>query len=312
METRRTFLKKAGITAATIPLATSLGLSSVHQTPQKPQLCSFTKHFQFLNFEDLSTVLKEAGSDGADLTVRPGGHIEPGNTARELPKAVAAMENKGLKIPMVVSGIRGADDPGLDDYLKALSDNGVKYYRMGYLNYNYELSIEKNIAVFHDILMKLAEKNAKYNLCGAYQNHAGNRLGASIWDLYLSLKGIDPDLMGCQYDIRHSSYEGMRSWENDFRCIEDHIRTTALKDFQWSRNKEGDWEIKNVPMGEGVVDFEKYFKMYQSSNIPGPITIHVEYDVLTKEEEKLPPSEKIKIAVNVLKKEVDYTKKFLG
>jgi L-ribulose-5-phosphate 3-epimerase len=311
METRRAFIKKAGLTAASIPLATTIGLSSAHQTPQNPQLCSFTKHFQFLNFEDLATVLKEAGSDGADLTVRPGGHIEPENTARELPKAVAAMENKGLKIPMVVSAIKSADDPGLDDYLKALSENGVKYYRMGYLNYNYDLSIEKNIAKFHDTLLGLAEKNAKYNLCGAYQNHAGNRLGASIWDLYLSLKGIDPDLLGCQFDIRHSFYEGARSWENDFRCIKDHIRTTALKDFQWVKNQEGELGHENVPMGEGIVDFNKYFKMYQSSNIPGPITIHVEYDVLTKEEEKLPMAEKIKIAVKVLKKDVDYTKKFL-
>jgi len=136
-------------------------------------------------------------------------------------------------------------------------------------------------------------------------------LGASIWDLYLSLKGIDPDLLGCQFDIRHSFYEGARSWENDFRCIQDHIRTTALKDFQWIKNQEGELEHENVPMGEGIVNFEKYFKMYQSSNIPGPITIHVEYDVLTKEEEKLPMTEKIKIAVKVLKKDVDYTKKFL-
>jgi len=312
MDTRRTFIKKAGLAAVSSTLLSTMIPASANSTFQQRQLCCFTKHLQWLDFNDLATVLQEAGFDGADLTVRPRGHIAPENTVKELPKAVAVLEQKGLKIPMVVSGIKSAEDPGLDDYLKALSDNGVKYYRMGYLNYNYDLTIEKNITLFHNTLKGLAEKNAKYNLCGAYQNHAGNRLGGSIWDLYLSLKGIDPDLLGCQFDIRHAVYEGMRSWENDFRCIREHVRTMALKDFQWIKDHEGKWKHENVPMGRGLVNFDKYFTMYRSTNIPGPITIHVEYDILSKEQDMLSKAEKMKIAIAVIKKDIDYTKNFLS
>lgn len=311
MENRRSFMKKAGLAGISLPFLSST-LYATKSVAAKSEICYFTKHLQWLDFDDLAVALKEAGFDGADLTVRTKGHIEPANAGKELPKAVAALAKRGLSIPMVVSSVQSANDPGVDDYLMALSDNGVKYYRMGYLNYDYEISIEKNLASFNAIFQKLAEKNSKYNLCGVYQNHAGTRLGASIWDLYLSIKDIDPDVIGCQFDVRHATYEGGQSWENDFRCIKDHIRTTVVKDFYWIRDDNGKWKNQNVLMGQGMVDFEKYFKLYQSSNIPGPITNHSEYELLTREEEKLSKTEKMKIAISRLKQDVEFTRNFLN
>jgi L-ribulose-5-phosphate 3-epimerase len=311
MENRRSFLKKAGLAGVSIPFLSST-LSTASSVAPRTEICYFTKHLQWLDFDDLATALQEAGFDGADLTARKGGHIEPENTGMELPKAVAALGKRGLSIPMVVSSVQSAKDPGVDDYLMALADNGVKYYRTGYLNYDYDISIEKNLASFHATLMELAEKNSKYNLCGVYQNHAGTRLGASIWDLYLAIKDIDPDLIGCQFDVRHATYEGGKSWENDFRCIQDHIRTTVVKDFYWIKDENGNWTNKNVLMGEGMVDFDKYFKLYNSAGIPGPITNHSEYELLTKEEQNLSKTEKMKIAIGRLKQDVDFTRNFLN
>lgn len=311
MEDRRAFLKKATLAGSALPfMATSLASSRAVSSGSVP-ICYFTKHLQWLDFDELATALKEAGFDGADLTVRPKGHIEPANAGAELPKAIAAFEKQGLKIPMVVSGVKGHDDQGLDDYLKALSDNGVQYYRMGYLNYDYGQSIEQNISTFQSTFLRLAEKNDKYKLCGVYQNHAGTRLGASIWDLYLSIKDINPDLIGCQFDVRHATYEGGKSWENDFRCIKDHVRTTVVKDFYWKKDEKGQWKNQNVLMGHGMVDFKKYFELYNSFNIPGPITNHSEYELLTTEEKKLSKTEKMKIAIDRLKQDVDFTKRHI-
>jgi sugar phosphate isomerase/epimerase len=310
MENRRSFIKKAGLAGVSLSFLSST-LYATKSVAAKSEICYFTKHLQWLDFEDLAMALQEAGFDGADLTVRTKGHIEPVNAGRELPKAVAAMAKRGLSIPMVVSSVQSAKDPGVDDYLMALADNGVKYYRMGYLNYDYAISIEKNLASFHSIFQGLAEKNSKYNLCGVYQNHAGTRLGASIWDLYLSIKDIDPELIGCQFDVRHATYEGGQSWENDFRCIKDHIRTTVVKDFYWTKDENGKWKNQNVLMGQGMVDFEKYFKLYNSSDIPGPITNHSEYELLSKQEEQLSKTEKMKIAISRLQQDVDFTRNFL-
>ncbi len=312
MSNRREFIKKAGLAGATLPFIQSNLLGGI-QNHQKsmPPICYFTKHLQWLDFDELGMALNEAGFDGADLTVRPGGHVEPEQAGSVLPKAVQTLQKHGISMPMVVTKISDPKANGVDDLLKALSDNGVQHYRMGYLNYDYSISIQKNIDIFHDTLSGLEEKNAKYNICGGYQNHAGTRLGASIWDLWISLKGLDPRYVACQFDVRHAVFEGGRSWENDFRCIKDYIRTTVVKDFYWEKNEKGIWTNHNTQMGEGMVDFDSYFKIYHELKINGPISNHSEYVLITKDESKLPKKEKMKIAIKRLKHDVDYTLNFL-
>ena len=46
-------------------------------------ICYFSKHLQWLDIDDLGIALKEAGFDGADLTVRAGGHVEPENATTD-------------------------------------------------------------------------------------------------------------------------------------------------------------------------------------------------------------------------------------
>lgn len=313
MTNRRDFIKKSGLVAGTLPFvhSNSMGSSKKAQKSIHP-ICYFTKHLQWLDFDDLGIALQEAGFDGADLTVRSGGHVKPESVRTELPKAVQALEKHGISVPMVVTRISRANDQGLDDLLKVLSDNGVKHYRMGYLNYEYSISMEKNIQVFHDILKGLADKNSKYQLCGGYQNHAGTRLGASIWDLWLSLKGLGSDYISCQFDVRHATFEGGRSWENDFRIIRNYIRTTVVKDFHWKKNEKGEWTNNNTLMGEGMVDFGTYFKLFHEMNISGPISNHSEYPLIKKDEEHLSKAQKMKIAIGRLKQDVDFTKGFLN
>ena len=50
----------------------------------------------------------------------------------------------------------------------------------------------------------------------------------------------------------------------------------AIKDFHWSL-ENGKWRIKNVPVGEGVIDFVEYFKLVNAFQITGPISLHIEY-----------------------------------
>ena len=312
MTGRRDFVKKTGLALTTLPFIQSEVFGSDSGQKSLHPICYFTKHLQWLDFDDLGIALNEAGFDGADLTVRTGGHIDPARAATELPNAVKILSKHGITVPMVVTKVTDPDEKGMDNLLKALSDNGVRYYRMGYLDYDYSISMEKNIANFSEILKRLADMNTKYKICGVYQNHAGNRLGASIWDLLLALKGIDPDFLGCQFDVRHATFEGGRSWINDFRAIKDHIRTTVVKDFHWKKNDKGQWTNNNTLMGDGMVDFEKYFQLYHELNIEGPISNHSEYPLLTSDESKLSKSEKMKIAISRLGQDVQYTKKFLN
>ena len=81
---------------------------------------------------------------------------------------------------------------------------------------------------------------------------------------------------GAQYDIRHAVAEGGRSWSNGVKLLKDQIKTIVLKDFKWGK-VDGKWKIVNVPIGEGMVDFDAYFKLLKSFGLMPPVSLHLEY-----------------------------------
>ena len=62
-------------------------------------------------YEEMADACLESGMNGADLSVRPGGHVLPENVERDLPRAAQAFRNAGLNIEMMTSGITDPDDP---------------------------------------------------------------------------------------------------------------------------------------------------------------------------------------------------------
>lgn len=238
----------------------------------------FSKHLQFLNYENMSEAAAEIGFDGIDLTVRPGGHVLPQNVNTDLPKAIEAMKKFGLKPNMMTTEVTNADDPVNINLLETASALGFKYYRMGWVKYPESISIPKALEGYNNQFKVLAALNKKLGLKGAYQNHAGKYVGAPVWDIYQILKGISSDECGCQYDIRHAAVEGANSWELGLNLIKDHINSIVIKDFKWEF-QNGKWVIINTPLGEGMVDFERYFSLLKSYRINVPVSLHFEYDM---------------------------------
>ena len=56
------------------------------------------------------------------------------------------------------------------------------------------------------------------------------------------------------------------------------IRTIVAKDFRWMQ-QEGKWKTENCPLGEGMVDFDKYFRMLKQLSVSVPVSMHVEYPI---------------------------------
>ena len=132
------------------------------------------------------------GFDGIDLTVRPGGHVSPTQVEENLPKAVEAVRKAGLDVYMITTAINDPTDPTTELVLKTASKLGIRYYRMGYLKYNNSVSVAKSLENLKPVMADLAEMNKSYNIHGAYQNHAGTRVGGPVWDLWQLLNGLDP------------------------------------------------------------------------------------------------------------------------
>jgi L-ribulose-5-phosphate 3-epimerase len=236
----------------------------------------FSKSLHWLNYQDMASAVAELGFDGIDLTVRPEGHVLPERVAEDLPKAVEIIRKAGLEVYMITTAITDADAPHTEAILKTANQLGIRYYRTGWLAYQDALSIPQNLDAFKSQFSKLARLNKKYAIHGDYQNHAGTHLGGSLWDLWLVLKDIDPQWLGCQYDIRHATVEAANAWPLGLKLIQSHIRVLDIKDFQWG-NKNGKTEAITVPLGTGIVDYKKYLPLIKQYQLRCPYSIHYEF-----------------------------------
>lgn len=219
----------------------------------------------------------EVGFDGVALTVRPGGHVEPERVEEDLPRAVEAVKNAGLDVPMMTTAITDPRDPQTEVILRTASDLGITHYRMGYFRYENPLEVEQKLRELKPVFRDLARLNEEYGMFAGYQNHAGgDYLGAPLWDVWTLVNELDSRWIGCQFDIRHATAMGGDSWPVQFGLLASHTNMIVAKDFSWNI-QNGSAEAENVPLGEGTVDFERYFDMLREVSFSGPISLHLEY-----------------------------------
>jgi len=248
--------------------------------PDRPLKVSiFSKHLQFLEGRRLARAARELGFDAVDLTVRPGGHVEPERVERELPPLVELIRAEGLEVEMVTSGIVDAATPHAEAVLRTLARLGIRRYRWGGFDYAEDKPIPAQLEALRPRVARLAELNRRYQVCAMYHTHSGvGRVGASIWDLYLLLKDFDPDLVGVNYDTAHATIEGgFGGWVHSLRLVGPMLRGVAVKDFRWARDERGRWRPQWCPLGEGMVDFPRFFPMLAGLGFRGPLQVHFEY-----------------------------------
>jgi sugar phosphate isomerase/epimerase len=314
-QSRRTFVKSVTAAGIMLPFHGLSDLSNektILPDSDKSLICAFSKLFQFLDYNQLSEVFAASGLDGIDLTVRPGGHVEPDNVKTDLPKAVAAAKKNGLSVYMMTSAITDTESKINQEVLKTAADQGVIYYRTGYLDYDYTRSIPDNLDNARRVLEKLAVFNEKTGIRGAYQNHHQQpRIGSPVWDLWSILKDIDPEWMSCQYDIWHAVIEGYSSWGNGLRLLSPYIKTRCIKDFTWL-DHDGKKIPEAVPLGEGLIDFDAYFRLLNNLKLKGDTSLHIEYPVLSEEETRLPVKNKMEKAISILKRDTDKLKSMMA
>jgi len=216
------------------------------------------------------------GFDGIDLTVRSEGHVLPQNVESDLPKATEAMRKVGLSPLLMTTEVQDANNNTDKVVLEVAAKLGIKYYRMNYFSYPEEKTIPESLKKFQQIIKDISHLNKELGLTGCYQNHAGNMVGSSIWELWELLKEADKQYMGLQYDIRHAVVEGGFSWQNSLRLVQPQIKTLAIKDFIWEK-KNGKWNTEDIPLGDGMVDFKTYFKLLKQYKVSVPVSLHFEY-----------------------------------
>ncbi len=307
---RREFIKTTSIVTAGAFANQQIFSKALDQETTAYPVCVFTKCLQFLDYDRLGETIANIGFDGADIPVRKGGQVLPENVKVDLPRAINALQKAGIKVPMMVTDINSPDHPEIERILGTASALGITHYRMGYLAYDPKKTVPENLDVHKRTMENLEKVNRKYNIHGGYQNHSGTRVGGPVWDIYWILKDCDPAYIGAQYDIRHATCEGGNSWPIGMKLLAPWIKTTDIKDFIWKKQNlptgqaGGKWQVENVPLGEGQVDFDAYFKEYKQLGISGPVSIHYEYDLGGAEHGKKDPTMSLEKISSYLKNDL--------
>lgn len=245
----------------------------------KLKVAIFSKHLQFVQGAELAQAAADLGFDAVDITVRKGGHVAPERVRQDLPPLVAVIRRHGLEVSMITTDIADADTPFAEDMVGTAAGLGIRHYRFGAFKYASDRPYPAQLDALQPCLAKLAALNGKFQSCAMYHTHSGvGQVGASIWDLYLLMRDLDPKLVGVNFDVAHATIEGgLGGWINSFRITGPHLRGIAVKDFIWAKDARGRWTEQWVPLGQGMVHWSEFFRMVAEAGFDGPLQLHFEY-----------------------------------
>jgi sugar phosphate isomerase/epimerase len=260
----------------------------------KLKISVFSKHLEWLSVPDAAAAAKQMGFDAIDLTVRAGGHVEPARVATDLPIAVKAIRSAGLEVSMITTDIVPDTMASAETVLKTASSLGIHHYRWGGLKYDPVKPIPEQLEALKPKVRALADLNRRAQCCGMYHTHSGpGMIGATIWDVWLLFRELDPQWIGVNYDIGHATVEGgYGGWIATSKLTKDYMRGIAIKDFLWQRNTKGNThpdpydkslgvEGAYVPhwcsIDSGMVRFDGFFDIVKANRFSGPVQLHFEY-----------------------------------
>lgn len=246
-------------------------------------LMVFSKHLAGPPLSEVAARLRALGISQIDLTVRPGGHVEPERAAEDLPRAAEELASGGVSIGQITTGITDASHPVTEAVLRTAASLGIRYYKLGYYMYGGFGSLRKQRDEARAKLRDLANLNAEIGIHGGYHNHSDNFLGANLGDLEYLIQDTDPRFLGLYFDPTHAVIEGgSRGWLMGLDLLRDRVTMLAVKDFRWVPAGAGYagarlHSTQFCPLQDGNVPWPKVLQCLKQINFTGPISLHSEY-----------------------------------
>lgn len=236
----------------------------------------FTKPLARMPPAELARTSKDIGFDGLDLTVRPGGHVDPRDVQQALPEAARVIRDTGLSLPMITTNLTSPGDPTADGILATAHKLDIPNFKTGYWNYD-KRPITEQIAAIQNDIQGLAALARKHNMVMGIHNHSGRQWGEAVWDIKEALDRLPGDPCGYYFDPAHATIEGgLGGWDVSLEIALPRLRMIAVKDFVWQR-QGGQWRPVWVPLGQGMVRWPEILRRVKKAGFAGPISLHIEY-----------------------------------
>ena len=240
-------------------------------------LCLFSKYLEKIEYPDLGPVIKQLGFEGCDLTVRPGGHVEPDKVQVDLMRAFECLRHDDVEIGMITTDITSPTPFASRAILAIAGHSGVKYFKPGYWSYGPGTDIEHRLAEVRQQAAGVAMLGRAYGIAAGFHNESGDHVGEAVWDTWAMIQGLDAHGAGYYFDPCHATAEGgVAGWNIALRLALPRLKMLAVKDFYWEKSA-GKWRMKMCPLGQGMVDWPQVFSMLAAAKFTGPVSLHCEY-----------------------------------
>jgi sugar phosphate isomerase/epimerase len=272
---RRRFLAKAGVASAA-SVAAFGGMNSFSAGGWPPPIVVFSKVYQALNlnFNEAAAITAEAGLDGIDCPVRPGGEVVPERVTDDLPRYVESLRKQGVGMPLLTTAITIPSSPQTEAILRSAKTLGIKYYRVGYFEKKEGAAAESQMREIRSGFRDLAALNQEIGLTALFQNHSpsgrSRYVGADLSEMKQVMDGFNPGQFGIAFDIGHALVVHGKEWREHYEELKPRVRIAYVKDVQRGRG----W----VPFGEGDVGATGFFHLIKSAGYSAPVSLHIEYD----------------------------------
>jgi len=257
------------------------------RTPPKPRttpiVCLYSQHLIKVEYEAVGMILRDLGFDGCDLAVVPGSHIPPEHAEQDLMRGIEAISGVGLEVPIVSTSVTSASDPNGRQILGIAGFMGIPLFRPGYWKYGNAPNREIRLGEVQREILGLASIARAYNIATALHNSTGDCVGAGLTDLNGILRNIDPRWVGYDFDPGFATETaGVDGAGGLMGLAIPKLKAVTVRDFNWSKDKPDTRKATPCPLGEGLVDWGKFFVALARARFVGPLTIQVWYE--TKDE----------------------------
>ena len=243
-----------------------------------PALCLYGDQMRKVGYSEMGEILGMLGFDGVEMTVQTGGHVPlEGDIDLHLERSIEAMTGSGIEVPIVSTSLTTATNKSLQTIMWWASEMGVPVLRPGHWKIQEGNAAASAVTAQREIswLAQLA-RNTKLQV--ALHNSTADCVGSDLADLNALIRPFD-SLIGFDFDIGYATAAtdpagGLAAMQ----IALPRLKAATVRDVAWTKDADGAKNLTQCPLGEGTVDWPKFFGALAKANFTGPITLQIEYE----------------------------------
>jgi sugar phosphate isomerase/epimerase len=267
--------------ALAAPLSRRLAAQKERRGPlprRSPALCLYSDQLMKIGYHEMGQFLLMLGFDGVEITVQTGGHVPlDGDIDLHLERSIEAMTGAGIEVPVVSTSLTAASNKDLQKIMWWAGEMGVPILRPGHWKIQDGNAAASAMTAQREISW-LAQLGGNLKLSVAIHNSTADFVGGNVADLNALIRPFDP-LVGLDFDIGYAT--AMSDAAGGLAALQlalPRLKMATVRDVAWSKGADGAKKLTQCPIGEGMVDWPKFFGALAQAKFAGPITLQVEYE----------------------------------